>query len=43
MGEVRPFTWADAARINVVRWALLGAAFGLSATGVCAVRERWSR
>ena len=36
-------TSADCARINAVRWGAIGAAFGLAATAVCAVRERWSR
>jgi len=40
MGESRPFTWADAARINALRWGAFGAVFGLAATAVCAVRDR---
>jgi hypothetical protein len=35
-----PVTWAHIARINAVRWGLLGTGFGLAATVVGWWRER---
>lgn len=42
-GMTRQVTWLDVARINAVRWGLLGTGFGLAATAVGWWRERLHR